>query len=97
MQFKKAFGLAAATMMSAAALAGAAGVLIGLYYNSIDPLMGMTLGIKAFVAAVLGGIGSIPGAAVGGFKPGLIRFAVGIEDTADLIADIDQALAKAKR
>lgn len=63
MQFKKAFGLAAATMMSAAALAGAAGVLIGLYYNSIDPLMGMTLGIKAFVAAVLGGIGSIPGAA----------------------------------
>ena len=47
------------------AMAGAAGVLIGLYYNSIEPTMGMTPGIKAFVAAVVGGIGSIPGAAVG--------------------------------
>lgn len=47
------------------AMAGAAGVLIGLYYNSIDPMMGLTPGIKAFVAAVVGGVGSIPGAAVG--------------------------------
>lgn len=47
------------------AMAGAAGVLIGLYYNSIDPTMGLTPGIKAFVAAVVGGVGSIPGAAVG--------------------------------
>lgn len=47
------------------AMAGAAGVLIGLYYNSIEPTMGLTPGIKAFVAAVLGGVGSIPGAAVG--------------------------------
>ena len=47
------------------AMAGAAGVLIGLYYNSIEPTMGMTPGIKAFVAAVVGGVGSIPGAAVG--------------------------------
>ena len=47
------------------AIAGAAGVLIGLYYNSIEPTMGMTPGIKAFVAAVVGGVGSIPGAAVG--------------------------------
>lgn len=47
------------------AMAGAAGVLIGLYYNSIEPTMGLTLGIKAFVAAVVGGVGSIPGAAVG--------------------------------
>ena len=52
--------------------AGAAGVLIGLYYNSIEPLMGMTPGIKAFVAAVLGGIGIIPGAALGGFVNKLI-------------------------
>lgn len=55
------------------ALAGAAGVLIGLYYNSIDPLMGMVPGIKAFVAAVVGGIGSIPGAAVGGGVIGLLE------------------------
>lgn len=47
------------------AMAGAAGVLIGLYYNSIEPTMGLTPGIKAFVAAVVGGVGSIPGAAVG--------------------------------
>ena len=47
------------------AMAGAAGVLIGLYYNSIEPPMGLTPGIKAFVAAVVGGVGSIPGAAVG--------------------------------
>jgi branched-chain amino acid transport system permease protein len=58
------------------ALAGAAGVLIGLYYNSIDPLMGMTPGIKAFVAAVVGGIGSVPGAAVGGFLIGLLETGV---------------------
>lgn len=47
------------------AMAGATGVLIGLYYNSIEPTMGLTPGIKAFVAAVVGGVGSIPGAAVG--------------------------------
>ena len=55
------------TFALGSALAGAGGVLIGLYYNSVDPLMGMVPGIKAFVAAVLGGIGIIPGAAVGGF------------------------------
>ncbi|WP_390410333.1 branched-chain amino acid ABC transporter permease [Lacticaseibacillus jixiensis] len=58
------------------ALAGAGGVLIGLYYNSIDPLMGMTPGIKAFVAAVVGGIGSVPGAAIGGFLIGLLETGV---------------------
>ena len=41
------------------ALAGAAGVLIALYYNSLEPLMGVTPGLKSFVAAVLGGIGII--------------------------------------
>ena len=49
------------TFAIGSALAAAGGVLIGLYYNNIDPLMGMTPGIKAFVAAVLGGIGIIPG------------------------------------
>lgn len=61
------------TFALGSALAGAAGVLIGLYYNSVEPLMGMTPGIKAFVAAVLGGIGIIPGAALGGFLIGLLE------------------------
>jgi len=59
------------TFALGSALAGAAGVLIALYYNSLEPLMGMTPGIKSFVAAVLGGIGIIPGAALGGFVIGL--------------------------
>lgn len=53
-------------------LAGAAGVLVSLSNPKIDPLMGIMPGLKAFVAAVLGGIGSIPGALLGGF---LIGFA----------------------
>ncbi|KRL05107.1 branched-chain amino acid ABC transporter permease [Liquorilactobacillus oeni] len=61
------------TFALGSALAGAAGVMIGLYYNSIDPLMGMTPGIKAFVAAVVGGIGSVPGASLGGFLIGLLE------------------------
>ncbi|BDR59906.1 branched-chain amino acid ABC transporter permease [Lactobacillus xylocopicola] len=61
------------TFALGSALAGAAGVLIGMYYNQIDPLMGMTPGIKAFVAAVLGGIGSVPGAALGGFLIGTLE------------------------
>ena len=52
---------------------GAGGVLVGIYYNSIDPLMGMVPGIKAFVAAVLGGIGIIPGAMVGGIILGVVE------------------------
>lgn len=52
-------------------LAGAAGVLVGVYYNSIDPLMGMMPGIKAFIAAVIGGIGIIPGAMFGGYLLGI--------------------------
>ncbi|HFI0272460.1 TPA: branched-chain amino acid ABC transporter permease [Streptococcus suis] len=61
------------TFALGSALAGAAGVLIGLYYNSVEPLMGMAPGLKAFVAAVLGGIGIIPGAAFGGFIIGLLE------------------------
>ncbi|GLX32239.1 branched-chain amino acid ABC transporter permease [Leuconostoc mesenteroides subsp. dextranicum] len=61
------------TFAIGSALAAAGGVLIGLYYNSIDPLMGMTPGLEAFVAAVLGGIGIIPGAAVGGWLIGILE------------------------
>lgn len=62
-----------ATFAIGSALAAAAGVLYGAYFNTIDPLMGIIPGLKAFIAAVLGGIGIIPGAAVGGFVLGLIE------------------------
>lgn len=55
------------------ALAAAGGVLVGVYYNSIDPLLGIMPGLKAFVAAVFGGIGSIPGAMAGGILLGVIE------------------------
>lgn len=61
------------TFALGSALAGAGGVLVGIYYNSIDPLMGMVPGIKAFVAAVLGGIGIIPGAMMGGLILGIVE------------------------
>ncbi|MDR2006201.1 MAG: branched-chain amino acid ABC transporter permease [Acidaminococcales bacterium] len=61
------------TFALGSALAAAAGVLVGIYYNSIDPLMGMMPGIKAFVAAVLGGIGIIPGAMAGGLILGVVE------------------------
>lgn len=61
------------TFILGSSLAGAAGVLVGMYYNSIDPLMGVAPGLKAFIAAVLGGIGIIPGALVGGFAIGIIE------------------------
>lgn len=62
-----------ATFALGSALAGAAGVIFGLYYTKIDPLMGIIPGLKAFVAAVLGGIGNIPGAMVGGLLLGVIE------------------------
>jgi branched-chain amino acid transport system permease protein len=55
------------------ALAGAAGVLISIQEPSIDPLMGIGIGLKAFVAAVLGGVGSLPGAVLGGLLIGLLE------------------------
>lgn len=61
------------------ALAGAGGILFAMNYSSIDPLMGVQTGLKAFVAAVLGGIGNLPGAAFGGLILGLVEtFAGGI-------------------
>lgn len=61
------------TFALGSALAAAGGVLVGVYYNSIDPLMGMMPGLKAFVAAVLGGIGIIPGAMIGGIILGVVE------------------------
>ncbi|MGJ3221435.1 branched-chain amino acid ABC transporter permease [Geobacillus thermoleovorans] len=62
-----------ATFAIGSALAGAAGVIFGIYYTKIEPLMGILPGLKAFVAAVLGGIGIIPGAMVGGLLLGVIE------------------------
>lgn len=61
------------TFALGSSLAGAAGVLVGIYYNTIDPLMGIMPGLKAFIAAVLGGIGIIPGAMMGGVILGVVE------------------------
>jgi len=65
------------TFAVGSALAGVAGVLYAMNIHSIEPLMGTQPGIKAFVAAVLGGIGSLPGAAVGGLLLGLSECLLG--------------------
>ena len=57
-------------MLFRSSLAGAAGVLVGIAYPRIDPGMGVLAGLKAFVAAVLGGVGLIPGAMFGGLVMG---------------------------
>ncbi|MBI2964064.1 MAG: branched-chain amino acid ABC transporter permease [Deltaproteobacteria bacterium] len=59
------------TFVLGSMLAGAAGVLVGLSNPKIEPLMGIMPGLKAFVAAVVGGIGNIPGAMAGGLLMGL--------------------------
>ncbi|NLX63410.1 MAG: branched-chain amino acid ABC transporter permease [Clostridiaceae bacterium] len=64
------------TFALGSALAGAAGIMVGIYYNSINPLMGMLPGIKAFIAAVFGGIGIIPGAMIGGYFIGIVEVLV---------------------
>lgn len=61
------------TFVLGAALAGAAAVLFALYNQRVMPEMGFTPGIKAFTAAVLGGIGNIPGAMAGGLLLGIIE------------------------
>lgn len=61
------------TFALGSALAAAAGVLVAIRIPRIDPLMGILVGLKAFVAAVLGGIGNIPGAAVGGLILGVVE------------------------
>lgn len=59
------------TFVIGAALAAIAGMLLSMYYGSVDPLFGFIAGLKAFTAAVLGGIGSIPGALLGGLVLGI--------------------------
>jgi branched-chain amino acid transport system permease protein len=80
------------TFVLGSALAGAAGFLYpALSHTKVDPLMGILPGLKAFVAAVLGGIGSIPGAMVGGLIMGIAEYAVvgiGLSAWRDAIAFI---------
>ena len=65
------------TFVIGSSLAAVAGILFGLSYPKIDPLMGIMPGLKAFIAAVLGGIGNVPGAVVGGLIIGIIESFVG--------------------
>ena len=60
------------TFMLGSVLAGASGVMQGFYYTEINFFMGFLIGLRAFTAAVLGGIGNIPGAMVAGFLIGLV-------------------------
>lgn len=61
------------TFAIGSALAAAGGVMVGIYYNAVWPYMGMMAGLKAFAAAILGGIGSIPGAMIGGITLGVLE------------------------
>lgn len=67
----------ALTFVIGAALAAIAGVLLGSYYGVINPYIGFMAGLKAFTAAVLGGIGSIPGAVLGGLLLGVTEAMTG--------------------
>ncbi|MCX6029733.1 MAG: branched-chain amino acid ABC transporter permease [Chloroflexi bacterium] len=55
------------------ALGAAAGMMVALYYGSFDFTLGMSFGLKAFIAAILGGIGNIPGAMLGGMILGIVE------------------------
>ena len=67
-----------ATFFIGACLAGVGGVLYGLYYGQINFMMGFTLGLKSFISSIIGGIGNIPGAFIGGILLGTVEtFSVG--------------------
>ena len=59
------------TFLLGSALSGAAGIMMAIYYNSTSPNMGLLPGLKGFSAAILGGVGSIPGAIIGGVVLGI--------------------------
>jgi branched-chain amino acid transport system permease protein len=63
----------ALTFFVGGAMGGLAGVLFGLHYSLVNPYSGFVPGLKAFTAAVLGGIGNIPGAVLGGMVLGLVE------------------------
>jgi branched-chain amino acid transport system permease protein len=61
------------TFLIGSALGGAAGALVGLLFTQVDYYIGYAAGLKGFTAAVLGGIGNIPGAMLGGFILGIVE------------------------
>lgn len=61
------------TFFIGSSLAAVAGTLVGMYYQTVDPFIGFMAGLKAFAAAVLGGIGSLSGAVIGGITIGIIE------------------------
>ncbi|AMC93406.1 ABC transporter permease [Erysipelothrix larvae] len=66
------------TFVLGSILAAGAGSLVAAYYNSLSPAMGVSRGLKAFIAAVFGGIGILPGAVIGGFLIGGIETLVSL-------------------
>jgi branched-chain amino acid transport system permease protein len=64
------------TFVIGSALAGVGGIMWSMQYPQVDPLMGLFPGIKCFIAAVMGGIGSIPGAMIGGFVLGICEIMI---------------------
>ncbi len=82
------------TFAIGSSLAAAAGVLTAQYNPNIDPLMGILTGLKAFVAAVLGGIGNIPGAVLGGLLIGAAEtFVVGYGQSIGIASTYRDAVA----
>ncbi|MGA2083236.1 MAG: branched-chain amino acid ABC transporter permease [Holophaga sp.] len=69
------YKIIAVTFFVGSALAAAAGMMAGIYYGQIHYFMGFLIGLKAFTAAVIGGIGSIPGAMIGGLILGMLEAA----------------------
>jgi len=61
------------TFFVGSALAGAAGVLVGIAYNSVHPFIGVQMGIKGLVVMMLGGLGNVPGAVLGGLLLGILE------------------------
>lgn len=86
--------------MIGCALAGVAGVLLAVYYGTITPTMGGNIGMKAFCCAVLGGVSSVGGAAVGGLligvceNLGIMVFSAGMRDTVSFLLLIAVLLIK---
>lgn len=66
-------GIVTLTFAIGSVLAALAGILVSMYYDAVYPTMGYMFGLKAFTAAVLGGIGSIPGAMIGGLLLGVVE------------------------
>ena len=77
------------TVMLASALGAAAGVLIGLSFNAIEPTMGTTMGFKGLAVLIMGGLGNIQGAMAGGFILGIaevLSVAYGASSYRDAVA-----------